>query len=98
MVTAEPAHSARPSSARSLVGAPHHAVAHEHEAERFAYRDHGRVKLEGPIDLTDERRHQFFAGVPALWASIHVAGGFAMSPVAKTGKAAIDASYRNEFS
>jgi hypothetical protein len=24
--------------------------------------------------------------VPRLWASIHVAGGFAMAPVAKTGK------------
>jgi NAD(P)-dependent dehydrogenase (short-subunit alcohol dehydrogenase family) len=28
-----------------------------------------------------------FDGVPALWASVHIAGGFAMAPVAKTHKA-----------
>jgi NAD(P)-dependent dehydrogenase (short-subunit alcohol dehydrogenase family) len=61
---------------------------HEAEAERFAYRQHDQVKLLGSIDLTDEAAvDRLFGEVPALWASIHAAGGFAMGPVAKTGKA-----------
>jgi NAD(P)-dependent dehydrogenase (short-subunit alcohol dehydrogenase family) len=61
---------------------------HEKEAERFPYRGSEQVTLVGPIDLADEAAvGKLFAGVPALWASIHIAGGFAMSPVAKTGKA-----------
>src|SRR4026209_2277309 len=62
----------------------------EREAERFAYRDHGQVKLSGPIELTDEAPlRQFYEGIPDLWAAVHIAGGFAMSPVAKTDKAAL---------
>jgi len=61
---------------------------HEKEAERFPYRQHERVKLVGPVDLADEAAvNRLYAGIPALWASVHIAGGFAMSPVAKTGKA-----------
>jgi NAD(P)-dependent dehydrogenase (short-subunit alcohol dehydrogenase family) len=61
---------------------------HEAEAERFGYREHQQVKLTGPIELTDEAAvAKLFAGVPALWASIHIAGGFAMGPVAKAHKA-----------
>ena len=61
---------------------------HEAEAERFPYRDHRQVKLVGPIDLADEAGvARLFEGVPMLWASIHIAGGFAMSPLAKTSKA-----------
>jgi len=60
----------------------------EKEAEHFPYRESKQVKLVGGVDLADEAAvGELFAGVPALWASIHVAGGFAMSPVAKTGKA-----------
>ena len=60
---------------------------HENEAERFPYRENKRVKLVGPVDLADEEAvNRLFGGVPALWASVHIAGGFAMSPVAKTGK------------
>jgi NAD(P)-dependent dehydrogenase (short-subunit alcohol dehydrogenase family) len=37
------------------------------------------------IDLADEAAVRgFYQGLPALWASIHLAGGFAMSPVADT--------------
>jgi NAD(P)-dependent dehydrogenase (short-subunit alcohol dehydrogenase family) len=61
---------------------------HEAEAERFAYREHDQVKLFGSVDLTDESAvDRLFGEVPSLWASIHVAGGFAMGSVAKTGKA-----------
>ena len=41
-------------------------------------------------DLADEATvARVYDGVPQLWASIHLAGGFAMSPVAETGKAAL---------
>ena len=61
---------------------------HENEAERFPYRESKQVKLVGPVDLADDAAvDRLFAGVPALWASVHIAGGFAMAPVAKTGKA-----------
>jgi NAD(P)-dependent dehydrogenase (short-subunit alcohol dehydrogenase family) len=60
---------------------------HENEAQRFPLREHDQVKLFGSIDLTDESAvKKLFGEVPSLWASIHVAGGFAMAPVAKTNK------------
>jgi NAD(P)-dependent dehydrogenase (short-subunit alcohol dehydrogenase family) len=55
------------------------------EAERFAFRDHPQVKLVADIQLTEEAAvAKLYGGVPKLWASIHIAGGFAMSPVADT--------------
>ncbi len=58
------------------------------EAERFPYRDSKQVKLLGPIELSDEEAvGRLYASVPSLWASIHIAGGFAFGPVAKTTKA-----------
>jgi NAD(P)-dependent dehydrogenase (short-subunit alcohol dehydrogenase family) len=58
------------------------------EAEHFPLRDHARVKLLAAIDLTDEAAvARLYGGVPTLWASIHLAGGFAMAPVGKTTKA-----------
>jgi NAD(P)-dependent dehydrogenase (short-subunit alcohol dehydrogenase family) len=63
---------------------------HEKEAEHFPYRDSKQVQLAGPIDLADEEAvARLYGGVPSLWASINIAGGFAMGPVAKTGKAAL---------
>ena len=39
-------------------------------------------------DLADEAAvAKLYGNVPKLWASIHLAGGFAMSPVADTDKA-----------
>jgi NAD(P)-dependent dehydrogenase (short-subunit alcohol dehydrogenase family) len=58
------------------------------EAERFTLRSHDRVKLIASAELSDEAAVQkLYAGVPQLWASIHLVGGFAMSPVARTAKA-----------
>jgi NAD(P)-dependent dehydrogenase (short-subunit alcohol dehydrogenase family) len=59
------------------------------EAERFPHRAHRQVVLaDGSTDLTDEAAvGRLFDGVPRLWGSIHLAGGFAAAPVAKTGKA-----------
>jgi NAD(P)-dependent dehydrogenase (short-subunit alcohol dehydrogenase family) len=57
------------------------------EAERFAFRDHPQVKLVADIELTEEAAvAKLYDGVPKLWASIHIAGGFAMSSVADTTK------------
>jgi NAD(P)-dependent dehydrogenase (short-subunit alcohol dehydrogenase family) len=57
------------------------------EAEHFPLREHAKVKLVAGINLTDEAAvARLYDGVPALWASIHLAGGFAMSPVGKTTK------------
>jgi NAD(P)-dependent dehydrogenase (short-subunit alcohol dehydrogenase family) len=58
------------------------------EAERFSLRGHAQVKLVPVSDLSDEASvARLFGGVPALWASIHIAGGFAMKPVAGTTRA-----------
>src|SRR5262245_34584524 len=61
---------------------------HGSEAERFPYRESKQVRLVGPVNLADEDAvKRLFDGVSSLWASVHIAGGFAMSPVAKTSKA-----------
>jgi NAD(P)-dependent dehydrogenase (short-subunit alcohol dehydrogenase family) len=61
---------------------------YEGEAQRFGYKDHKQVRLVGPVELTDEAAvNRLFGGIPELWASLHIAGGFAMLPVAKSHKA-----------
>ena len=62
----------------------------ESEAQRFLHRSHERARLAKVSDLADEAAvNQFYRGVSALWGSIHIAGGFATSPVAETNKAAL---------
>ena len=57
------------------------------EAERFALRNEASVILAEVADLSDETAvASFYKNVPQLWASIHLAGGFAMSPVTDTSK------------
>jgi NAD(P)-dependent dehydrogenase (short-subunit alcohol dehydrogenase family) len=57
------------------------------EAERYALRDHAKVTLVAVADLADEAdTARFYDSVPQLWASIHLAGGFAMSAVTATSK------------
>jgi NAD(P)-dependent dehydrogenase (short-subunit alcohol dehydrogenase family) len=57
------------------------------EADRFAFRNHAKVKLIGEIELTQETAvAKLYGSVPKLWASIHIAGGFAMAPVGETTK------------
>jgi len=60
------------------------------EAERFAFRSDSRVQLAGPIDLASEAEvGTFYGGLPGLWASIHLAGGFAMGGITETDRAAL---------
>jgi NAD(P)-dependent dehydrogenase (short-subunit alcohol dehydrogenase family) len=57
------------------------------EAGRFAFRDHAQVRLIADIELTEEAAvARLYDGVPDLWASIHIAGGFAMAPLGDTTK------------
>jgi len=62
------------------------------ELERFAHAGERRVEVAAGIDLTDEAAvESYYRGLDELWASIHVAGGFAMAPVAEAGAAAFRA-------
>jgi NAD(P)-dependent dehydrogenase (short-subunit alcohol dehydrogenase family) len=54
----------------------------ESEAERFPFRDHAQAKLYPNCELGDESSvDRLFERVPALWASVHLAGGFAFGPL-----------------
>jgi NAD(P)-dependent dehydrogenase (short-subunit alcohol dehydrogenase family) len=47
----------------------------------------GQVSIVPDIDLADEAAvGRFYDAVPDLWASVHLAGGFAMAPVADTSR------------
>jgi NAD(P)-dependent dehydrogenase (short-subunit alcohol dehydrogenase family) len=62
---------------------------HEAEAQRFAHRDNAKVTLVAAGDLADEAVvAKLYAGAP-LWASIHIAGGFAPGKLADTDRAAL---------
>jgi NAD(P)-dependent dehydrogenase (short-subunit alcohol dehydrogenase family) len=58
---------------------------HTGEAERYPHRGHARVTLVADADLADEAAVvRLYAGVPKVWASIHLAGGFAYAPIGET--------------
>lgn len=62
---------------------------HEAEAQRFPHRDEAKVTLMAVRDLAEEGAvAELYAGLQP-WASIHIAGGFAMSKVVDTDKAAL---------
>ncbi len=52
------------------------------DAQRVAWRDHPSVRLFEEGDLSHEAAvGRLFDRVPRLWASIHIAGGFAFGPL-----------------
>jgi NAD(P)-dependent dehydrogenase (short-subunit alcohol dehydrogenase family) len=60
----------------------------EDEAKRFPHREHKGVSLVALRDLADEPAVEgFYGGVSSLWASIHIAGGFAFAPIEKSDRA-----------
>lgn len=60
----------------------------ESEAKRFPYADSKNVSLVAVRDLADEAAvTACYDGYNRLWASIHIAGGFAQSPIGKSDKA-----------
>lgn len=55
------------------------------ELDRFPHKNDPGVHVASGIDLSDEAAvARFYASLPSLWASIHIAGGFGMAPVAET--------------
>jgi NAD(P)-dependent dehydrogenase (short-subunit alcohol dehydrogenase family) len=62
----------------------------EAEAQRFRLRGNKQVVTSVAGNLADEAVvTRLYQGVTPLWASIHVAGGFAAAAVRDTGKAAL---------
>jgi NAD(P)-dependent dehydrogenase (short-subunit alcohol dehydrogenase family) len=62
----------------------------DQKVQLFPHRGNERVKLVDGCDLVNESDvQQFFDGIDDLWASIHIAGGFAMSALAETDKAGL---------
>jgi NAD(P)-dependent dehydrogenase (short-subunit alcohol dehydrogenase family) len=63
---------------------------HEAEAERFPHRGHKNVAVTALGNLADEALvASYYEGIPQLWASIHIAGGFALAPIEKSDKAVL---------
>jgi NAD(P)-dependent dehydrogenase (short-subunit alcohol dehydrogenase family) len=59
----------------------------ETQAQSFPHRGHRQVTLHPQIDLTDEDTvARLYQQIPDLWASIHLAGGFAAGGIAAAGK------------
>ena len=58
------------------------------EEANFPHRSHPRVKLISGANLGSQTVvTRLYEAVPKLWASIHLAGGFAASPIAATDEA-----------
>lgn len=58
------------------------------DVENFALRQHDRAKLYPDIELSDEAAvARVYDGAGSVWASIHIAGGFAAKAAADTSKA-----------
>ncbi len=60
------------------------------EKARTPFAADSNVRFTDGVDLTDEAQvAAFFSGVERLWASVHIAGGFAMAPIDGTDKSAL---------
>src|SRR5215469_6830947 len=53
------------------------------------------VQIASDVDVADESSvHRFYQALPPIWASIHLAGGFAMAPVGETSAADFTSQFR----
>jgi NAD(P)-dependent dehydrogenase (short-subunit alcohol dehydrogenase family) len=69
-------------------GRAHVPVFDSNELQRFAHRDHQRLRVYEGVDLGDEQAvASLYEKVPGLYASVHIAGGFAMGPIEDTSLA-----------
>jgi NAD(P)-dependent dehydrogenase (short-subunit alcohol dehydrogenase family) len=60
------------------------------KAQAHPHRSHPKLSLVTTGSLANEPAvAQYYSGIPQLWASIHVAGGFAAAPVSETDQAAL---------
>ena len=72
---------------------------HEAELQHFPHRGDARVKLHPSCELSDEKVvAEFYAAVPGLWASIHLAGGFAAGAIEATEAATLKLMLDSNFS
>src|SRR5215467_1474452 len=72
-------------------GATCHVPCHdEAEAQRFPLREHKQVVLSVTGSLADEAAvARFYEAITPLWASIHLAGGFAAGPLREASVATL---------
>lgn len=76
-------------------GAIVHVPARSADKARALYGDEPRARVVPVRDLADEDAvRALYAGLPALWASIHCAGGFAMAAIDETPLADLDRMIR----
>jgi NAD(P)-dependent dehydrogenase (short-subunit alcohol dehydrogenase family) len=65
------------------------------ELDDFPYTSDPAVHITRGIDLADESSVRgFYQGLPRLWASVHLAGGFAMAPIAEMSAEDFMAQFR----
>jgi NAD(P)-dependent dehydrogenase (short-subunit alcohol dehydrogenase family) len=65
------------------------------ELDHFPHKNDNGIHVTTGLDLADEGAvTRFYAALPSLWASIHIAGGFAMSPIAETSAGDFEAQFR----
>lgn len=68
-------------------GALCHVPTRHAAGDDFAFATHAQVSLAEGVDLGREADvERFFGAIPELWASLHLAGGFAMAPLEETGR------------
>jgi NAD(P)-dependent dehydrogenase (short-subunit alcohol dehydrogenase family) len=71
---------------------------HDAEADRSGLRDQARVKLYAGLELSDgEAVERLFTGLPTLWASIHLAGGFAFGALKVIDEATLRQQIESNF-
>jgi NAD(P)-dependent dehydrogenase (short-subunit alcohol dehydrogenase family) len=65
------------------------------ELDDFPHASDPGVHIATGVDLADEVAvNRFYQALPPLWASIHLAGGFAMAPIAETSATDFMAQFR----
>jgi NAD(P)-dependent dehydrogenase (short-subunit alcohol dehydrogenase family) len=65
------------------------------ELDDFPHTSDPGVQIVPSVDVADEAAvTKFYQGLPPLWASIHLAGGFAMAPIGDTSAADFIAQFR----
>ena len=79
-------------AARAVCHVPNLVAA---ELDDFPYASDPGVHIAGGVDLADEAAVRgFYQALPPLWASIHLAGGFAMAPIGEISGADFIAQFR----
>lgn len=70
----------------------------DEEAQHFVHREHPKVALARLGNLADEPAvSAFYDGLTSLWASVHIAGGFAFAPIADSNKALLSAQLESNL-